>query len=103
VRPATEAAPAATAPRRDVKTETRSCGSSSAAVDRSVKDNAQFANDVVSGVGLLRQGAPDTAKAFGSLLTAATTTKALDTKTKANCPVFPRKSRNKAAIDLLKL
>ena len=43
---------------------------------------AQIANDVVSGVGLLRQGAPDTAKAFGSLLTAATATKALDTKTK---------------------
>jgi AhpD family alkylhydroperoxidase len=46
------------------------------------KDYAQIANDVVSGVGLLRQGAPDTAKAFGSLLTAATATKALDTKTK---------------------
>ena len=46
------------------------------------KDYAQIANDVVSGVGLLRQGAPDTAKAFGSLLTTATATKALDTKTK---------------------
>ena len=46
------------------------------------KDYAQIANDVVSGVGLLRQGAPDTAKAFGSHLTAATATKALDTKTK---------------------
>ena len=46
------------------------------------KDYAQIANDVVSGVGLLRQGAPDTAKAFGSLLTAATATKTLDTKTK---------------------
>ena len=46
------------------------------------KDYAQIANDVVSGVGLVRQGAPDTAKAFGSLLTAATATKALDTKTK---------------------
>jgi alkylhydroperoxidase/carboxymuconolactone decarboxylase family protein YurZ len=30
----------------------------------------------------LRQGAPDTVKAFGSLSTAATATKALDTKTK---------------------
>jgi AhpD family alkylhydroperoxidase len=46
------------------------------------KDYAQIANDVVTGVGLLRQGAPDTARAFGSLLTAATATKALDTKTK---------------------
>jgi AhpD family alkylhydroperoxidase len=46
------------------------------------KDYAQIANDVVTGVGLLRHGAPDTAKAFGSLLTAATATKALDTKTK---------------------
>ena len=35
-----------------------------------------------SGVGLLRQGPPYTAKAFDSLLTAATATKALDTKTK---------------------
>jgi alkylhydroperoxidase/carboxymuconolactone decarboxylase family protein YurZ len=34
----------------------------------------------VTGVGLLRQGAPDTVKAFGSLSTAATATKVLDTK-----------------------
>ena len=46
------------------------------------KDYAQIANDVVTGVGLLRQSAPDTAKAFSSLSTAATATKALDTKTK---------------------
>jgi AhpD family alkylhydroperoxidase len=46
------------------------------------KDYAQIANDVVTGVGLLRQGAPDTVKAFGSLSIAATATKALDTKTK---------------------
>ena len=46
------------------------------------KDCAQIANDVVTGVGLLRQGAPDTVKAFGSLSTTATATKALDTKTK---------------------
>ena len=46
------------------------------------KDYAQIANDVVTGVGLLRQGAPDTVKAFGSLSTAATVTKAVDTKTK---------------------
>src|ERR1019366_9057133 len=35
------------------------------------KDFAQIANDVVTGVGLLRQGAPDTMKAFGALSTAA--------------------------------
>ena len=46
------------------------------------KDYAQIANDVVTGVGLLRHGAPDTAKAFGSLLTAATATKAIDTTPK---------------------
>ena len=46
------------------------------------KDYAQIANDVVTGVGLLRQGAADTVKAFGSLSTTATATKALDTKTK---------------------
>ena len=46
------------------------------------KDYAQIANDVVTGVGLMRQGAPDTVKAFGSLSTTATATKALDTKTK---------------------
>jgi len=54
------------------------------------KDYAQIANDVVSGVVLLRQGAPDMAKAFGSLLTAATATKALDTRTgdsvRRRCP-----------------
>jgi hypothetical protein len=42
------------------------------------KNYAQIADDVVTGIGLLRQGA-DTVKAFGS---AATATKALDTKTK---------------------
>ena len=46
------------------------------------KDFAQIANDVMTGVGLLRQGAPDTMKAFGALSTAATASKALDTKTK---------------------
>jgi hypothetical protein len=44
------------------------------------KDFAQIANDVMTGVGLFRQGAPDTVKAFGALSTAATATKALDTK-----------------------
>jgi AhpD family alkylhydroperoxidase len=46
------------------------------------KDYAQIADEVVTGVGLLWQGAPDTANAFGSLSTAATVTKVLDTKTK---------------------
>lgn len=46
------------------------------------KDFAQIANDVIIGVGLLRQGAPDTMKAFGALSTAATAAKAIDTKTK---------------------
>jgi alkylhydroperoxidase/carboxymuconolactone decarboxylase family protein YurZ len=46
------------------------------------KDYAQITNDVLTGVGLLRQDAPDAIKALGSLSTAATATKALDTKTK---------------------
>jgi alkylhydroperoxidase/carboxymuconolactone decarboxylase family protein YurZ len=46
------------------------------------KNYAQIANDIVTRIGVFRQGAPDTVKAFGSLSTAATATKALDTKTK---------------------
>jgi AhpD family alkylhydroperoxidase len=46
------------------------------------KDFAQIANDVITGVGMIRQGAPDTMKAFGALSTAATASKAIDTKTK---------------------
>ena len=46
------------------------------------KDFVQIANDVMTGVGLLRQGAPDAIKAFGALSTAATASKAIDTKTK---------------------
>jgi alkylhydroperoxidase family enzyme len=46
------------------------------------KDFAEIAHDVVAGVGLLQRGAPDTMKAFGSLSTAATAAKAIDTKTK---------------------
>jgi hypothetical protein len=41
-----------------------------------------MSNDVVTEIGLLRQGTPDTVKAFGSLSTAATATKAPDTKNK---------------------
>ena len=46
------------------------------------EDFVQIADDVISGVKLLREGAPDLMKAFGALATAATTSKAIDTKTK---------------------
>ena len=46
------------------------------------KDFVQIANDVMAGIGLLRQGAPDTIKAFGALSTAATASQTIDTKTK---------------------
>jgi len=46
------------------------------------KDFAQIANDVISGVGLIREGAPDAMKAFAALSTAATATHVIDTKTK---------------------
>jgi AhpD family alkylhydroperoxidase len=46
------------------------------------KDYAQIANDVATGVGLLRQGAPDAMKAFAALSTAATATHAIDITTK---------------------
>jgi AhpD family alkylhydroperoxidase len=46
------------------------------------KDFAQLANDVMTGVGALRHGAPDAMKAFGALSTAATAAHAIDTKTK---------------------
>lgn len=46
------------------------------------RDFAKIADDVTTGVGLIRQGAPDPMKAFGALSTAATASKAIDTKTK---------------------
>ncbi len=46
------------------------------------KDFVEIANDVVTGAGLLRQGAPDAMTAFASLSKAATAPNALDTKTK---------------------
>ena len=46
------------------------------------KDFVQIADDMITGIGLLRQGTPDTMKAFGALSTAATASKAIDTKTK---------------------
>ena len=46
------------------------------------KDFVQIADDVISGVRLLREGAPDLMKAFGAVAAGATTSKAVDTKTK---------------------
>ena len=46
------------------------------------KDFVQIANDVMTGVGALRQGAPDAMKAFAALSTAATATSAIDSKMK---------------------
>jgi AhpD family alkylhydroperoxidase len=42
----------------------------------------QTADDVVAGIGLIREGAPEAMKAFGALSLAATATKSLDSKTK---------------------
>ncbi len=46
------------------------------------KDFVQIANDVITGVGLLRQGSPEAMRAFASLATAGTATSAINTKTK---------------------
>jgi AhpD family alkylhydroperoxidase len=46
------------------------------------KDYVQIANDVETGVGLLRQAAPDAMKAFGGLAIASTASRALDSRTK---------------------
>ena len=46
------------------------------------KDFAQIANDVITGAGLLQQGAPDAMKGFAALAKAALAANALDTKTK---------------------
>ncbi len=46
------------------------------------KDFAQTANDVTTGIGLIRQGTPEAMKAFGALAMAATAGKAIDTKMK---------------------
>ena len=42
----------------------------------------QAADDVVAGIGLMREGAPEAIKAFGALSIAATAARALDPKTK---------------------
>jgi AhpD family alkylhydroperoxidase len=46
------------------------------------KDFAQIADDVFAGIGMLRQGAPDSMKAFAALSMAATASHTIDTKTK---------------------
>lgn len=46
------------------------------------KDYAQIANDVITGVGLLRYAALEPMKAFASLSTTATASDAIDIKTK---------------------
>lgn len=46
------------------------------------KNFVETAHDVMTGVGLLQQGMPDTMKAFGALSIAATASKTLDSKTK---------------------
>ena len=46
------------------------------------KDFVQIANDVMTGVGLLQKGEPNTMKAFAALSMAATASKTIDTKTK---------------------
>lgn len=46
------------------------------------KDYAQIANDVINGVGLIRQGSPEAMKGFAGLATAATAAGEIDSKTK---------------------
>jgi AhpD family alkylhydroperoxidase len=46
------------------------------------KDFIQIAEDVMSGVGIIRQATPDAMKAFGGLSSAATASNTLDSKTK---------------------
>jgi AhpD family alkylhydroperoxidase len=46
------------------------------------KDFVQIADDVIAGIGALRQGSPDTMKAFTALSIGATATHAINTKMK---------------------
>ncbi|MDX2258797.1 MAG: carboxymuconolactone decarboxylase family protein [Hyphomicrobiaceae bacterium] len=46
------------------------------------KDFAKIADEVISGIGILRHGTPDPMKAFAALSTTATAAGAVDTKTK---------------------
>ena len=46
------------------------------------KNFSDIAHDVIAGVGLLQQSAPNAMKAFGALSMAATASKTIDTKTK---------------------
>ena len=47
-----------------------------------IKRFTQAADEVAAGIGLIRENAPDAAKAFGSLAVAATASRSLDSKTK---------------------
>lgn len=42
----------------------------------------EAADQVAAGIGLIREGSPDAAKAFGSLAVAATASRTIDSKTK---------------------
>lgn len=44
------------------------------------RDFGEVAHDVIAGVGLLQRGAPEAMKAFVALSTAATASRAIDTK-----------------------
>jgi alkylhydroperoxidase/carboxymuconolactone decarboxylase family protein YurZ len=46
------------------------------------KNFKEVAQEVITGVGMLRDSVPETMKAFGALSTAATTSHILDNKTK---------------------
>src|SRR5665647_170213 len=46
------------------------------------KDFAAISNDVIIGVGMLRQGSPDAMKAFAALATAGTASNAIEPKSK---------------------
>jgi AhpD family alkylhydroperoxidase len=46
------------------------------------KDFVQIADDVIAGIGMLRQNAPDSMKAFTALSVAATATHVIDVKMK---------------------
>jgi AhpD family alkylhydroperoxidase len=50
--------------------------------ERLTKDFKQIADDVMAGVGLIREGSPEAMKAFGALSSAATATHVIDSKTK---------------------
>jgi AhpD family alkylhydroperoxidase len=46
------------------------------------KDFVKIANEVITGIGMLRQGSPEIMKAFGALASTATASNGIDTKIK---------------------